>query len=155
MMAIGIDQIFRMLSWNNDRQTQEQGIHEAKKIKNLSVLIQPIESKSIWENCANVLASKSDDELEIYFMDLFRWIQDMNWPGAEIIYDRLEEYHYKKLIRPIELAYQLPSVPKIKNGKKHSSVSTAIFYHLKRYDYGIRGNPQVFRIFPDGSVLSK
>ena len=49
-MAMGIDQIFDMLSWNNNEEIQRQGIQEAKKIKHLSVLFQPIESKSIWEN---------------------------------------------------------------------------------------------------------
>ena len=64
-------------------------IEEAKKIKNLSVLFQPIESKSIWENCAKVLASKDDEKLSFYLLDLFKWLQDLNWPGADIIYERL------------------------------------------------------------------
>lgn len=88
-MDIGIDRIFEMLSWNNDETIQAQGIKEAKKIKNLSVFFQPIESKSIWENCAKVLSSKTDDELKLYILDLFNWLQDMNWPGAEIVYERL------------------------------------------------------------------
>ena len=78
-LAIGIDQLFEMLSSNNEEKIQMQAIEEAKKIKNLSVLIQPIESKSIWENCAKVLASKSDQELAIYLIDMFQWLQDMNW----------------------------------------------------------------------------
>lgn len=89
-LSKGIDQIFEMLSWNNEEKIQEQGIEEAKKIKHLSVLIQPMESKSIWENCAKVLASKSDQELESYLIPLFEWLQDMNWPGADVIYKRLK-----------------------------------------------------------------
>lgn len=91
-----------MLSWNNDEKIQAQGINEAKKIKNLSVLIQPIESKSIWENCAKVLASKKDEELNIYLIDLLKWLQDMNWPGANIIYNRLKHIP----INQIEMAYK-------------------------------------------------
>ncbi len=102
-MNIGIDQIFEMLSWNNDKNTQAQGINEAKKIKNLSVFMQPIESKSIWENCARVLASKEDQELNIYLIDLFQWLQDMNWPGADIVYERLK----KMPIKCIETAYRI------------------------------------------------
>jgi len=49
----------------------------------------PIENKSIWENCANVLLNKSDEELQLYFIELFEWLKDMNWPGAYLIYDRL------------------------------------------------------------------
>lgn len=89
-MDMGIDQIFEMLSWDNEEKIQAKGIEEAKKIKHLSVLIQPIESKAIWENCAKVLASKNDQELAGYLIDLFEWLQDMNWPGAEIIYERLK-----------------------------------------------------------------
>lgn len=102
-MDIGIDQIFEMLSWNNDERIQTQGIKEAKKIKNLSVLIQPIESKSIWENCAKVLVSKTDEELQIYLIDLFEWLQDMNWPGADIVYERLKSMP----VQYIETAYRI------------------------------------------------
>lgn len=96
-----IDQIFEMLSWNSDEEAQEKGIEDAGKIKHLSVLIQPIESKSLWENCAKVLVEKSDEELCPYFTELFKWLKDLNWPGAYLIYDRLKavpskdiEIHY-------------------------------------------------------------
>lgn len=102
-MDIGIDQIFEMLSWNNDERIQAQGIEEAKKIKNLSLFFQPIESKSIWENCAKVLVSKTDDELKLYLLDLFKWLQDMNWPGADIVYERLKSMP----IQHIETAYKI------------------------------------------------
>lgn len=90
-----IDKIFEMLSWNSDIETQKKGILEAEKITHLSVLLQPIESKSVWENCAKVLVSKNNKELEIYLIDLFKWLQDMNWPGAYIIYDRLQKMPFK------------------------------------------------------------
>lgn len=88
-MKCNIDDIFGYLSWNNAPEVQSMGIEMAKKIKFLSVLIMPIEDKSVWENCAKILASKSDDELDRYFIKLFEWIKDMNWPGADIIYRRL------------------------------------------------------------------
>lgn len=89
-MVLDIDQIFEMLSWNNDNEMQIKGIEEAKKVKHLSVFLQPIESKSVWENCAKVLISKSDEELALYLVSMFMWLQDMNWPGAYLIYDRLK-----------------------------------------------------------------
>ncbi len=89
-MAMEIDQIFEMLSWDNDKETQLRGIEEAKQIKHLSVFLQPIESKLIWENCARVLISKNDKELQLYLVSMFKWLQDMNWPGADYIYDRLK-----------------------------------------------------------------
>ena len=59
-------------------------------MKHLSVFLQPIESKSVWENCAKVLISKSDEELALYLVSMFMWLRDMNWPGAYLIYDRLK-----------------------------------------------------------------
>ena len=88
-MEISIDKIFEYLSWGNRDDIQKRGIELASNINSLSVLIMPIENKSIWENCAKVLISKSDEELERYFVELFEWLQDMNWPGAYLIYDRL------------------------------------------------------------------
>ena len=88
-MEESIDKIFEYLSWNSSSELQKRGIELASQIHSLSVLIMPIESKSIWKNCARVLISKSDDELERHFVELFEWLQDMNWPGADLIYDRL------------------------------------------------------------------
>ena len=64
-MGTDIDTIFKMLSWNSSEKEQLRGIDEAKKIEYLSVLFQPIEDKSVWENCAKVISSKSDNELHI------------------------------------------------------------------------------------------
>ena len=87
-MELNIDDIFEYLSWDNSDDIQRLGIDSARRIKNLSVLIMPVETKSIWENCAKVLCEKNDKELEIYYYELFKWFQDMNWPGADLIYDR-------------------------------------------------------------------
>ena len=65
-MGTDIDTIFKMLSWNSSEKEQLRGIDEAKKIEYLSVLFQPIEDKSVWENCAKVISSKSDNELKKY-----------------------------------------------------------------------------------------
>ena len=54
-MGTDIDTIFKMLSWNSSEKEQLRGIDEAKKIEYLSVLFQPIEDKSVWENCAKVI----------------------------------------------------------------------------------------------------
>ena len=86
-----IDQIFEMLDWNNDKKTQLIGIEKAKTIINLSVLFQPIEKKSVWENCAIVISSKTNEQLKPYVISMFEWLQDMNWPGADIVFKRLLE----------------------------------------------------------------
>lgn len=81
-MEVSIDKIFEYLSWDNSDEVQKLGIELAGNINNLSVLIMPIENKSIWENCAKVLISKSDEELSMYLIELFEWLKDMNWPGG-------------------------------------------------------------------------
>ena len=102
-MKYSIDELFEMLSWNSSEEVQQQGIVEAKKIKNLSVFIRPIESKSMWENCAQIICSKSDSDLERYLPELFLWLQDMAWPGAETVYTRLKKIPQCK----ISFAYAL------------------------------------------------
>ena len=101
-MECNIDSLFEYLLMNNDIEQQELGIEAAKEIKHLSVLIMPMENKLTWENCAKVLASKSDEELKLYFIRLFEWLKDMNWPGAYIIYDRLISVSDQEIIAAYE-----------------------------------------------------
>lgn len=88
-MAIGIDELFEMLNWNSDEQTQKKGIEEGMKVRCFSVFLQPIEDKGVWENCAKIIAKKSNNQLEPYLSFLLEWLQDENWPGFDIIYNRL------------------------------------------------------------------
>ena len=39
----------------------------------------------------------SDDRLEPYLPSLLEWLQDLNWPGALIIMDRLKVFSGRKL----------------------------------------------------------
>lgn len=95
-MSIGVNELFEMLNWNNDEETQQKGIDEGKKIKYLSILMQPVEDKGTWENCAKIISEKSDKTLKPYINLLLEWLQDANWPGYNIIYDRIKSM-------PIEL----------------------------------------------------
>lgn len=52
-------------------------------------LIPMAKDKNVWNNCAKILSDKSDEELSPYLPELFRWLKDLNWPGAICIYDRL------------------------------------------------------------------
>ena len=99
-MKLDIDKIYNMLSCDNKVSVQESGIVEASKIQSLSVFILPIleeNSKSIWGNCAKVLVSKSNEELKPYYNKLFEWFKDMNWPGFDLIYDRLLQVPYSEI----------------------------------------------------------
>ena len=100
-MSVGIDELFDMLSWNSDEETQRRGIELAKEVKCFSVFLQPHgseHSKDVWENCAKILASYPDDTLKYCSEGLLRWLQDMNWPGALTILQRLIKFKELKFL---------------------------------------------------------
>lgn len=95
-----LDEIYESFIWDASYTHEEYeskiavGINEAKKYKYLYPFIQPVipvKSKVIWGPCARVIASKSDEELKPYLFLLLEWLQDVNWPGAYTIVDRLAE----------------------------------------------------------------
>lgn len=95
-----IDDIMDMLDWNQSKEEQEKGLKLARTIKSINVFIQPLDSKhnkNVWENCAKVLSERSDEELKPYIISLLEWLQDMNWPGAFTIFERLKNYKDKKI----------------------------------------------------------
>jgi len=75
-----------------------EGVHNAEQIKNLSLLIMP--PAPIWEQCAEILVKKSDEELEPYLIGLLEWLDDLNWPGALTVYERLMTFSGEKLRDP-------------------------------------------------------
>ena len=96
-----IDEIYDLFTWD-DRYTPEEykrrverGLELSKNAEYLFPFLQPFlpdqKSKSIWEPCAKVLAERRDEELAPYLPFLFEWLQDLNWPGSEIILNRLAE----------------------------------------------------------------
>ena len=93
-----LDEIYESFIWDASYTNEEYeskiaiGINEAKNYKYLYPFIQPLipgKSKCIWEPCARIVALKSDEELKPYLYLLFEWLQDLNWPGAYVIFDRL------------------------------------------------------------------
>lgn len=92
---LDIDGIMALLRWNSSSDEQEQGIHLAKQVKCLSAFFQPVcdsYAKDVWDNCAIVIAKRSDSELQPYVLNMLLWLQDMNWPGSITIRDRLLEF---------------------------------------------------------------
>lgn len=107
-MSLNIDEIYDLFIWDSSYTPEEyksrvnKGISESQKLKNIFPFIQPIivpreKSKSIWEPCAKVVSLKSNDELKPYLYLLFEWLQDMNWPGAYTVFDRLLEIPFSEL----------------------------------------------------------
>jgi len=101
-MDLNIDDLFEMLSWNSDSETQAKGRMIASQIKSLFIFLQPTGNKSVWENCAKILSEKSDENLEMYLYQLLEWIQDINWPGAFIVLDRMKRFSAKKIKGPLQ-----------------------------------------------------
>lgn len=98
-----INEIYQMLNWHSRYGEQLQGIKLAKELEDISPLILPHangESKGLWENCARALFEMSDSKLEKHLSSLLEWLQDLNWPGATIILDRLVIFSGEKLEKP-------------------------------------------------------
>lgn len=95
-----IENIYKMLNWENTDETRTEGFRLAKKIEDLSLLILPPAAPSVWECCAQVLCEKTDIVLEPYLDSLLEWLQDLNWPGALIILERLKDFSGEKLKKP-------------------------------------------------------
>lgn len=92
---MNIEKLYEMLDWNKPLIIQKKGIELAKEEQNMAYFFQPMlpnYNKNIWDNCATIIASKTDSELEPYLVDMLYWIQDINWPGAEIILNRLKDF---------------------------------------------------------------
>ena len=92
---IDIDEIMMLLDWNRSHAEQAKGIHMAQNVKCLKAFFQPIGAnygKNVWENCAVIICNRSDDELVPYIRDMLLWLQDLNWPGAELIQNRLIQF---------------------------------------------------------------
>lgn len=100
LSTVEIDELFHMLSWSSDEETQKKGKEIAGQSKYLSAFLQPIEDKSVWNNCAEIFASKSDEELKPYLFDLLKWLQDINWPGSFTVMERLQRYNPSLLVKP-------------------------------------------------------
>lgn len=97
---VNIDYIMDLLDWDNSKEEQQLGIQLARTVRCINVFLQPSDkrnNKNVWDNCALILSEKSDEELSPYLIELMEWLQDMNWPGAFCIMERLKKYeknHY-------------------------------------------------------------
>jgi len=90
-----------MLDWNQKAKIQKKGRKLAKRIRCINVFLQPRHyghTKNVWDNCALILAEKTDQQLKPYIVPLLEWLQDINWPGAYCIRDRLLRFKDREWI---------------------------------------------------------
>ena len=100
-----IDEIMKMLDWNNSVEIQQKGVELAKDIKTINAFILPLHegcNKNVWENCAKIIAQKPNKLLEPYLYSLLEWLQDANWPGFDIIFNKIKTM-------PVELVSEVYS----------------------------------------------
>ena len=84
-----------MIDWHMPAEVQSEGISLAKNIEDITPFIQPLtkeHNKNVWDNCAVIISEKDDEKLKPHLTELLEWLQDMNWPGAFCILNRLQKY---------------------------------------------------------------
>ena len=92
--------IYDMLYCNEADEAYKEGMRLARELEDISLLIMPPALPLVWERCAQILSEKSDSILEPYLPQLLEWLQDLNWPGALVILDRLKLFSGEKLKTP-------------------------------------------------------
>ena len=93
---VDINYIMELLDWNRTEEEQAEGLRLARQVTAFNVFLQPCDkknNKNVWDNCALIVSEKDDSDLAPNLFLLFRWIRDLNWPGAFCIVDRLQRYH--------------------------------------------------------------
>ena len=98
---VDITDIMDMLDWHMSPEIQLEGISLARNIETIIPFIQPLtpkHNKNVWGNCAVIISERSDEEIKPHLPEVLEWLQDMNWPGAFCILDRLKNYSDKNSI---------------------------------------------------------
>ena len=93
-MEKGFFALFENLNWKVSEEDQEEAVAyfaDLVKCSPQSIrLVAPTVSRScLWHNEARVICAQDDYLLERHLHMLFNWLVDINWPGAEAIFDRL------------------------------------------------------------------
>lgn len=58
-----------------------------KNSTDLKRYIQPIGYKLSWQNCAKIIIGKGYPKNKDVISDMFKWLQDLNWPGAQLFFE--------------------------------------------------------------------
>lgn len=104
-MTGDIIKLLSELNWNNkEKKTIAIKVLSSRKDYNFKMLIAPLqnefyENQGIWWKdialgCAIILSNKSDSEIINLLPDLLVWLQDLNWPGAVEVFERLKKIPY-------------------------------------------------------------
>jgi hypothetical protein len=116
MAMTDIDRIMYLIDWKRSLAEQQEGISLAREVTCIKAFFQPISreySKSVWENCATIICSRTDEELMPYSRDMILWLEDLNWPGAEQIQQRLIMFQDVSILT-LTLNSIVPALEKLK-----------------------------------------
>ncbi|ULO09067.1 DUF5071 domain-containing protein [Paenibacillus sp. 19GGS1-52] len=80
------------LYWDKTPEEKTNAIHQLQLIgeKELSCLIQPL-TKGHWDGAAEVIVAIGYPRVKSILSELLVWIQDLNWPGYQVIADFLRD----------------------------------------------------------------
>lgn len=109
-MDKGVNKLLFQLSWDNSIAVQNEAVNQLVSYVDLdlTLLLQPL-NKSYWDNAARVLFLKGYPIIKSIIPQLLEWIQDLNWPGATIIFELLQS-----VPKPLLLSYIESSIKKAK-----------------------------------------
>lgn len=103
---ISIEYILSLLDCNNTAEKTEEGLELARKVECIRVFFCPKGkrfNKNVWNNCAQIISEKSDEDLERYLYEMFLWILTKDAPGGDKIFERLVsgkwfafDYYYQR-----------------------------------------------------------
>lgn len=115
------------LSWSNAVDEQEKAVSEYANCDDIDLraFTMPFGRKDCWENCAKVISARPDKEIIEVGLELFEWLQDLNWPGAMEIVSRLE-----KLPTDVLRKLYRASLEKAKNDEEWSYYLKEVFEYL-------------------------
>lgn len=79
------------LHWKTDETVLRFSIDQLASLNgdDLRLLIQPLGDKAYWENAALVLREIGYPKIRLVIPELLEWLADLNWPGANTIFELL------------------------------------------------------------------
>jgi hypothetical protein len=107
-------ELVEKLHWHYTVEEQEPAMSEIMQRESfdLKLLLQPM-GKMYWDNAALVLTRMSCERLLPVMDGLFEWIADLNWPGADTVFELL------KTFRPTYLCFPSKRPPGRQSWRKH------------------------------------
>ena len=84
-----INDIYAKLSFGETEMIEELSDLVARDPCDIIFFLQTPTRKDLWHSEASVIVRQDDSIIERYIMNLLDWLFDLNWPGADLLYDRI------------------------------------------------------------------